>query len=367
MPSLLIRQYATSIPPASLALPVCSKEACDTLISIIHDAHLNTYAPARAYRTRFFKRVVDELEARADYPIHECIYETFLSALSSPEDCAAPWLQVTAPSPAYKTHFYPLYDLLSLTDGHSPPARQSLCSEAQPWGRLTVFESPALVEAGTTGLRTWRSALWMAEWLLDNADVVRRETVLELGSGTGFLGILIAQIQLRSVTPSGSRAGEVWMTDNSEAAMERCAANVHLPCNNLQAHGGIHLLPLDWTCPADELQATMALIKPDVVLACDVIFDASLAPDLVRVIGLALATAKECWLACAVRNEETTAVFIGEAEGAGLDIKSVDWGFENENERVFLGGNEGGEGIGEVRLMRLTKNGGSQLHEMLSS
>ncbi|KZO96727.1 hypothetical protein CALVIDRAFT_111007 [Calocera viscosa TUFC12733] len=176
MPPLLQRQYATSLPPQSLSLPASSEETCTTLLSIIHDPHLSTYAPARAYRKRFFKRVVDELEARADWPIDECIYETFLSALCTPESSSTPVpvLQVTAPSPAYKTHYYPLPSLPA--SGHAPgpdPSQSqspSACND-EPWGRLTVFESPSLVEAGTTGLRTWRASLWLGEWLLDHVGV----------------------------------------------------------------------------------------------------------------------------------------------------------------------------------------------------
>ncbi|KZO96726.1 hypothetical protein CALVIDRAFT_537068 [Calocera viscosa TUFC12733] len=97
--------------------------------------------------------------------------------------------------------------------------------------------------------------------------------------------------------------------------MQRCASNVYLPCNNLQAHNGVHLLPLDWTSPAEQLAARMEQIRPDVVLACDVIFDVRLIRDLLGVIRLALATASECWIAGAVRNELTTRAFEEAAGG----------------------------------------------------
>ncbi|EJU04695.1 hypothetical protein DACRYDRAFT_114049 [Dacryopinax primogenitus] len=363
MPSLLLRKYAALTATLSIPIPSSSKSVCNTLLTIINDPHLTSYPPSHAYQTRFFKRLVDELEARADYPIDEEIYEAFMDAMagSSSEGCSnhstsSPGLQVTPPSPSYRTHYYPLrLSSRGQENGHrSPPG--CLCAREQAdeegWGRLTVFESPSLVEAGTTGLRTWRAALWMGEWLLAHSEVVKGKKVLELGSGTGFLGILVAQLQL--LAGEGNGVGEVWMTDCSDAVLHRCANNVHLPCNNLEAHPGLHTTSLDWTSSLPEVEAQMQQMKPDVVIACDVVFDTSIVPDLVKALRLTLGTAGACWVAGAIRNEETTNAFIREAENQGLRVRDTDWAF-GDDERVFLGGSEGGEGMGEVRLMCLTK------------
>ena len=52
-----------------------------------------------------------------------------------------------------------------------------------------------LASSGTTGLRTWEAALFLGAYLYSAAgqDLIRGNSVLELGAGTGFLSILCAK------------------------------------------------------------------------------------------------------------------------------------------------------------------------------
>lgn len=70
--------------------------------------------------------------------------------------------------------------------------------------------------------------------------------VLELGSGAGFLGMIIADLQLLSQhssngeenAPSDPRRESLWMTDVDEQVLSRCRDNVNLPCSTLAlSHG----------------------------------------------------------------------------------------------------------------------------------
>lgn len=38
-------------------------------------------------------------------------------------------------------------------------------------GRVTLLESRTTIEAGTTGMRTWRASLLLGEWLLHNPGI----------------------------------------------------------------------------------------------------------------------------------------------------------------------------------------------------
>jgi methylase of polypeptide subunit release factors len=58
---------------------------------------------------------------------------------------------------------------------------------------------------------------------MSSQEHVQGKRVLELGSGSGFLGILIAQMQLRAACPSA-----IWLTDINESVLDRCRANVAL-------------------------------------------------------------------------------------------------------------------------------------------
>lgn len=60
--------------------------------------------------------------------------------------------------------------------------------------------------------------------------VLKDKRVLELGSGAGFLGILVGQLQLE--TQSG---GTLIMTDVNSEVLERCALNLDLDCSECRS------------------------------------------------------------------------------------------------------------------------------------
>lgn len=60
-------------------------------------------------------------------------------------------------------------------------------------------------------------------------DLVADKQVLELGSGTGFLGIVIASLQ--RLYGSGEEAYGCVLTDVNDQVLSRCAHNIKLPCS----------------------------------------------------------------------------------------------------------------------------------------
>ena len=65
-----------------------------------------------------------------------------------------------------------------------------------------------------------------SDLISDDAGYVRK-TVLELGSGVGFLGIVVATIQLAQSRTVGS----MHLTDVNPDVLTRCAANLRLSCS----------------------------------------------------------------------------------------------------------------------------------------
>lgn len=57
--------------------------------------------------------------------------------------------------------------------------------------------------------------------------------VLELGSGTGFIGILVASLQLHAATPFDRKVPSVCLTDVNSTVLARCQNNARLPCSKL--------------------------------------------------------------------------------------------------------------------------------------
>jgi hypothetical protein len=113
----------------------------------------------------------------------------------------------------------------------------------------TLLESRTTIENGTTGLRTWLASFPLAEYLIQNPGVhlyinhskpiahllsfeelVVSKCVLELGSGVGFLGIIVASLQQ---IRCHDQPGSLWLTDINDKVLERCRENLRLPCSRL--------------------------------------------------------------------------------------------------------------------------------------
>lgn len=108
---------------------------------------------------------------------------------------------------------------------------------------ITLKESRTTIESGTTGLKTWLASLVLAQYLLSHPgsifnasastivehdlELVTSRSVLELGSGIGFLGIVTAFLQTQ--TPSTS--SKIFLTDVNTEVLARCSENLTLPCS----------------------------------------------------------------------------------------------------------------------------------------
>lgn len=141
------------------------------------------------------------------------------------------------PSPSYVTHYL------------------RLCPETPDViHRITLLESRMTIEQGTTGLRTWPAAHALAAWLGKHpgwllpfsfairsltilyylVERVRGKRVLELGSGVGYLGLVIAAIQLDTTPNQENPESSIWLTDVNNVVLSRCRDNLNLSCSTLR-------------------------------------------------------------------------------------------------------------------------------------
>jgi hypothetical protein len=115
---------------------------------------------------------------------------------------------------------------------------------------VTLFESRTTIENGTTGLRTWRASFVLAQFLIQNPSmacvtnffavftsyhlaVLVNKSVLELGSGTGFLGLIVADIQISHGGVTGRPI--LYLTDVNEDVLRQCSENTQLSCSRRSA------------------------------------------------------------------------------------------------------------------------------------
>ncbi|KAG9313980.1 putative methyltransferase-domain-containing protein [Chiua virens] len=291
------------------------------LKGILLNNHLRQYPPSVPYQQSFWKWVLAGLEdlcrSDEDHEIDECIYTHYLSLGTGTRGSEAP-------SNSYITHYW------SFPETHDDPIENRHGYET-----ITLLESRTMIEAGTTGLRTWRASLVLAQYLIQHSHLVNTSNVLELGSGTGFIGILVASLQLHAA--HGRQMPSVYLTDVNSIVLARCQNNVRLPCNKSSSHPNIHCNSLNWLdalADPESLRSYFNETKADVVLGADIVrisslrllmyevrqmtvrqvFDPELVPSLVRTISLAFSSgnARSALIALTVRNEDTLTYFLDE-------------------------------------------------------
>ncbi|KAL1924886.1 uncharacterized protein VTP21DRAFT_4540 [Calcarisporiella thermophila] len=166
------------------------------------------------------------------------------------------------------------------------------------------------------GFTTWNSAPLLARrisqrLLLPNPADLR---ILELGTGTGLLGIVCAKMG----------AGKVVLTDFHARVLENAAHNVR----ENQCEANAEVRRLDWRKYAEENELGMF----DVVLAADVVYEAEHARLLPHVIRKHLKKAKGVCLMCLPRRRgysQELELFEREMENGGFRLvkKELERGF----------------------------------------
>ncbi|KAK6912086.1 Lysine methyltransferase [Dillenia turbinata] len=90
----------------------------------------------------------------------------------------------------------------------------------------------------SVGLQVWRAELILADFVLHRmftSSDFEGITTIELGAGTGLVGILLARV-----------AKSVFLTDHGEQILENCAANVCLNSAIFNSQAAVHVRELDW-------------------------------------------------------------------------------------------------------------------------
>ncbi|KAF9225355.1 hypothetical protein BS17DRAFT_751056 [Gyrodon lividus] len=318
--------YSALVPTKNLSLPTTlqfNEAHAFFLNKILSSEHSKNYPPSQQYQQSFWKWALEQLENLGrndqDSEIDERIYAHYLSLGTSVRSSGTP------PPNSYITHYWDA----------SLPKICTPSSEGHCFETITLLESRTTIEAGTTGLRTWRASLILAQYLMQHSELVTHGNVLELGSGTGFIGILAASLQLHAAIslsssniPECSNMPSVYLTDVNSVVLARCQNNVQLSCNRSSSHPNIKYRTLDWldslSC-CESLSSFLSEAGADIILGADIVFDPVLVPPLVGTLCLALSF--ECTrlaiIALTVRNEETLAYFINEIRKV-LKIEEVD-------------------------------------------
>lgn len=186
---------------------------------------------------------------------------------------------------------------------------------------ITLLESRNLISAsGTTGLRTWEAALHLGQYLCANPSIINGKRILELGAGTGYLGILCANYLA---------AEHVIVSDGSDDVINNLPDSLFL--NGLQTDldsggGNSKITPtqLLWghALVGTEEERWNGGRKVDVVLGADITYDASIIPSLVGTLEdlVELYPDVKVLIAATERNRETFESFLEVCGKRGFQV-----------------------------------------------
>ncbi|KJE94052.1 hypothetical protein CAOG_04749 [Capsaspora owczarzaki ATCC 30864] len=149
-----------------------------------------------------------------------------------------------------------------------------------PAALISMKESRNIISKGTTGLAGWPAAHYLAEWLLQHPSAVSGKKVMELGSGTGLVGIV-----------AGTLRPKILIASDYDTHVLSCLRH-NLDLNGVLAKGAelparANATPalvedLDWFRVTERsLQAFGA----ELVLAADVVYDPDLLDPLCKVLS----------------------------------------------------------------------------------
>ncbi|XP_031738169.1 methyltransferase-like protein 22 isoform X2 [Cucumis sativus] len=93
----------------------------------------------------------------------------------------------------------------------------------------------------SVGLQVWKAELVLSDFVLHTmltSSEFDGIVALELGAGTGLVGILLARV-----------AKTTFLTDKGDRVLDNCAKNINLNSGGFSAGVAVHVRELDWTEP----------------------------------------------------------------------------------------------------------------------
>ncbi|XP_037817036.1 protein-lysine N-methyltransferase EEF2KMT [Lucilia sericata] len=193
-----------------------------------------------------------------------------------------------------------------------------------PDTHFTIRESKSFVAEGTTGLCSWQASLALADFLVKCPSVTRDKSVLELGAGTGLCGfIMLKMCQPRHVLLSdGSSSCVELMRESFKRNFPQATEKNQ---KFMLATQTVEFSVVKWDCICDIEE--VALLKADVIIAADVVYDDFCFADLSSAIDYVFKLKNnkvEMYLAATVRNEHTLNGFLYILDNLGFHISECD-------------------------------------------
>lgn len=219
-----------------------------------------------SYRLTFLRHIIDRLEA-LNTEVHNQVYERYVMLLDE---------KSSPPKYVYKHHKLPEH-------GHT----------------VSVKESQNMISDGTTGLYSWEAACALAEWAVANSDRFGNKNIIELGSGTGLTGFVVAKC---------CRPKKMVLTDGNGLVLSLLRENY---ADNFENDDSVVVEELDWN--SVEQSTILDKVRPDLIMAADLVYDNSLFVPLSQTLDYIFKRCENLCLlilTCTIRNDETFKEFM---------------------------------------------------------
>ncbi|TYZ64612.1 hypothetical protein PybrP1_008248 [[Pythium] brassicae (nom. inval.)] len=228
---------------------------------VLRDPVCDDFPPHKTYVYRFLKSYVSELHDELVAELMEFVLHARVGdVVLSPEDLHH--VSYTIPASGQRSE----NDLVPA----SPGALVVTCRVASVINEV--------------GLKIWQAGWYLAEYVITHPEVFEDKTVLELGAGVGFTGLVLAQV---------ARPKRVVLSDYAARVMQNLRYNTEVNASRFQCP--VDVVTLDWE--SWDPSTADAELHPDVLLAGDCVYDVAAFPHLVRVLQvflrLPVATAAE--------------------------------------------------------------------------
>ncbi|XP_065200765.1 putative protein N-methyltransferase FAM86B2 isoform X2 [Planococcus citri] len=235
------------------------------------------YPLKKSYQVSFLKTILQELEGRNE-DVDEKVYHYYLKLLEQPES---------------ETHYI-----------------HYMISEDQ---FITVLQNTSTISDGTTGLSVWQAGKMLADYCLKNIHSFEKQNVLELGCGVGLTGLAV----IFACKPSSYCFTDIhekvlnYLESNIKlnVAITRCLTEANISYfESSDVETKISIINLPWENVDSNLTDS---IKPDIILAADVVYDTTLFHPFCRAVNEFVRRNKEVriLIACTVRNSLTLEEF----------------------------------------------------------
>lgn len=224
---------------------------------------------------------------------------------------------------------------------------------------VTIKEANSFIRDGTTGLKLWPASLSLAEYIMNNKTTFDGKSILELGSGaTGFVGMVL----LKTCRPE-----KIYLSDCHDSVLHNLTENVDLNLGKCEAEvmeksflarkrvklpdgPEFGILSLPWEDVDKHESELMSVVKPDVLLAADVVYDDSIFDALIKCLKNIFDLAGPSlmfYLSQTVRNLETFEKF--------CDLLLAK-NFQIIDETVKYSGFEHWENPTDIKILKISKN-----------